>query len=244
MVLLLLLYTFVVPLSFIFFIVHWKLIRSQKRFYDTFRSQGVPGEPFVSLVGQLSEMRRASEKDAGIAYRLELVQKHGYLYLTRFGPYIRLSVMEPDMISDIFGRSHAQDYRKPTNIDKVFKSLIGVHNLLVSEGSEHERARKMLNSAFHFVKLQSMLSVMVEETAKAINELLLSSTQQKVIDLQTELNTLTLAIIASSAFGKGFETMANAKQIVCRAFIEVLEAIEYRTMCMIQQIPIIAQLPF
>jgi cytochrome P450 len=111
----------------------------------------------------------------------------------------------------------------------------------VSEGSEHERARKMLNPAFHFVKLQSMISIMVDQTSKSINELILLSTEQEVIDLQTELNTLTLAIIASSAFGKGFETVANAKQIVCRAFTELIGAIEYRTMRMIDQIPVMKQ---
>jgi cytochrome P450 len=189
-------------------------------------------------------MRRASEKDAGMIYRMELVKKHGYVYVTGFGPSIRLTVIEPDMLADIFGRSHAQDYRKPTGTDTFFKPLIGVHNLLVSEGAEHERARKMLNPAFHFVKLQSMISIMVDQTSKAINELLLLSAEHQVINLQTELNTLTLAIIASSAFGKGFETMANAKQIVCRTFTELLEVIEYRTMRMISQIPIISQLPF
>ncbi|CAF3781478.1 unnamed protein product [Rotaria sp. Silwood1] len=242
--LLLLLFAIVLLVSFIVFIIYWNLIRPQKRFYDDFRRQGIPGEPFVPFVGQLPEMRRASEKDAGAEYRMGLAQKHGYVYLTGFGPTIRLSVIEPDMIADVFSRTHAQDYRKPSDMKKIFKPLIGSHNLLVSEGVEHERARKMLNPAFHFIKLQSMISIMVEQTIKAINELLLLSSEEKVVDLQTELNALTLTIIASSAFGKGFETIANAKQIVCRAFIEVLEAMEYRTIRMIDYIPLIAQLPY
>ncbi|CAF4762003.1 unnamed protein product [Rotaria sp. Silwood2] len=89
-----------------------------------------------------------------------------------------------------------------------------------------------------------MISIIVEQTIKAINELLLLSSQHKVVDLQSELNALTLTIISSSAFGKGFETIANAKQIVCLAFTEVLEAIEYRTIRMINHIPLISQLPY
>jgi len=58
-------------------------------------------------------------------------------------------VIEPDMLADIFGSSHAQDYRKPTGTDMFFKSLIGVRNLLVSDGEKHARARKILNPAFH-----------------------------------------------------------------------------------------------
>ncbi len=189
-------------------------------------------------------LRRASENDSTMNYRMELVRKHGYVYAIGFGPSIRLIVIEPDMLADIFGRAHAQDYGKPTDTVRFFKPLIGVHNLLVTEGSEHERARKMLNPAFHFVKLQSMVSIMVDQTNKAINKLLVLSTERQVIDLQIELNAFTLAIIASSAFGKGFETVANAKQIICRAFSELLAAIEYRSIRMIDAIPIISELPF
>jgi cytochrome P450 len=229
--------------SSIFVVIYWKLIRPHKYFYDTFRNQGVSCEPFVPFVGQLADLRRASEQDNAMNYRMELVRKHGHIYVIGFGPFIRLVVIEPDMLADIFGRSHAQDYRKPIGTDQFFKPLIGVHNLLVSEGAEHERARKMLNPAFHFIKLQSMVPIMVEQTKKAIDELLLSANERPVVDLQVELNALTLSIIASSAFGQGFQKIANAKQIVCRAFTELLEAIEYRTMRMIDQIPIISRLP-
>ena len=229
--------------SAIIFLIYWKLIRPQKRLYDIYRKQGVSCEPFVPLFGQLADMRRAGEKNNSMNYRLELVRKHGYVYGIGFGPTMRLIIIEPDMVADVFGRSHAQDYRKPIGTDQFFKPLIGVRNLLVSEGVEHERARKILNPAFHFVKLQSMIPIMAQQTHKAIDELLSSSGEQ-VVDLHTEFNALTLTIIASAAFGKGFETIEGAKQIVCRAFTELLEAIDYRSMRMIDRIPIISQLPF
>jgi hypothetical protein len=59
------------------------------------------------LVGQLPDIRRASEKNAGMVYRMELIQKHGYVYVSGFGSWIRLCVMESDMLADVFGRSHA-----------------------------------------------------------------------------------------------------------------------------------------
>ncbi|CAF2936556.1 unnamed protein product [Rotaria sp. Silwood2] len=242
--LLILLYTILGVFSSIFFFIYWKFIHQQKRIYNILRSQGVPCEPFVPIVGQLPNMSRASEKGTAMNYRMELVRKHGYFYGICIGPTIYLVVLEPDMIADIFGPSHVQDYLKLLNIDKIYKPLIGVHNLLVSEGTEHERARKMLNPAFHFVKLQSMIAIMVDKTNKGINELLLLSNEQQFIDLQAELNALTLTIVASSAFGKGFETIANAKQIVCRAVTELLEVVEYRSVRLIDQIPIVSKLPF
>ncbi|CAF1684507.1 unnamed protein product, partial [Adineta ricciae] len=177
-------------------------------------------------------------------YRLELVEKHGYTYVISFGPSIILIVMEPDMLTDVFGRSHAQDYKKSSDSVEFLKPLIGVHNLLLSDGAEHERARKMLNPAFHFVKLQSMFPIIVEQTNKAIDALLQSSTTRPVIDFQAEFNDITLTIIASSAFGKDFETMTDSKRIVRQAFVELLNVIGYRTLRMIDHIPIISQLPF
>ena len=58
------------------------------------------------------------------------------------------------------------------SIATVFKPLIGSKNIVVSEGLEHERARKMLNPAFYFKNIQSMISIMIEKTGKAIDELL------------------------------------------------------------------------
>ena len=175
--LLILLYTVLGIFSSILFFIYWKFIHQQKRIYNILRSQGVPCEPFIPIVGQLPSMLRASEKGTAMNYRMELVRKHGYFYGICIGPAIYLIVLEPDMIADIFGPSHVQDYLKLLNIDKIYKPLIGVHNLLVSEGTEHERARKMLNPAFHFVKLQSMISIMVDKTSEGINELLLLSTE-------------------------------------------------------------------
>ncbi|CAF4266261.1 unnamed protein product, partial [Rotaria sordida] len=134
--------------------------------------------------------------------------------------------------------------KKPADIDIFCKPLIGVRNILVSDGYEHERARKMLNPAFHFVKLQSLIPIMVDQTRKTINELLLLSNEHQFIDLQTEINTLTLAIIASSAFWEDFESMTNSKRTINRVVTELLEAMEYRIVRMIDQIPIILRLPF
>ncbi|CAF3755041.1 unnamed protein product [Rotaria sp. Silwood1] len=175
---------------------------------------------------------------------MDLAEKHGYIYLLGLGPLTVLFVHEPDLIADILGRSHAQHYIKPAIFGASLKPLIGAHNILVSEGLEHERARKMLNPAFHFTNLRSMVSIMADQTSKAIDEHFISSTRKPVVDLHAELNTLTLVIIASSAFDRGFETMTDAKKIVCQAFTTVLEAIQYRTMHMINQVPILIRLPF
>ncbi|CAF3546980.1 unnamed protein product, partial [Rotaria sordida] len=76
----------------------------------------------------------------------------------------------------------------------IFAPIIGKQNLLISEGYEHERARKMINPAFYHTNLKSM-------------------TNQSV-DLQLLFNTLTFSIIVSSAFASYLQTNANARHVM------------------------------
>lgn len=177
-------------------------------------------------------------------YFEQLTQKHGYYFLFGFGPLIRVVLLEPDLIADVLSRSNAENYQKPPDLINIAKPILGTHNLLVSEGEEHDRARKMLNSVFHFVNLQSMVSIMSKETAKAIDSLLSVASSTNEINLELELNSFTLSIIASSAFGQGSETTLHAKENMCQLFNEVQRIIEYRTLRMINQIKFLAELPF
>ncbi|CAF2984143.1 unnamed protein product [Rotaria sp. Silwood2] len=224
--------------------VYIKLIYPQKRLYDSFRAQGIPGEPFIPMVGQLFDMMRASKQNKGVEYFHELSQKNGSRFLFGFGPLTRLVLLEPESIADILGRSKSENYRKPSHFLNMAKPIIGIHNLLVSEGEEHERARRMLNPAFHFVKLQSLIPIMSNETIKAITSLLSISSLKNQVNLDIELSALTLSIIASSAFGQSFETIPDAKETICDAFNEVKEVITYRMLHMISQVKFLGELPF
>ncbi|CAF3017769.1 unnamed protein product [Rotaria sp. Silwood2] len=224
--------------------VYLKLIYPQKRLYNIFQAQGIPGEPFIPLVGQLFDMMRASKENKGVEYFHELSQKNGRRFLFGFGPLTRLVLLEAELIADVLGRSKAENYRKPSDLINIVKPIIGIHNLLVSEGEEHERARKMLNPAFHFVNLQSMIPIMSNETIKAIDSLLLTSFSKNEIDFDNELNALTLSIIASSAFGQSFETIPHAKEIICYSFNDVKDVITYRSLHMINQVKFLSELPF
>jgi cytochrome P450 len=120
---------------------------------------------------------------------------------------------------------------------------MGSHNLLVAEGDEHERARRMINPAFHHNNLKSMISIITDRTGKTIESIFRES-NEKQVDLQVLFNTLTLSIIVSTAFGSDLETNANAKDIMSRVLSEALGAVIYRTLRMVNQIPFLSKLPF
>jgi cytochrome P450 len=226
-------------------IIYFKLIRPEKRVYDIFRAQGINGEPFVPLIGQISQLKRSREADMMMVYFEELAKKYGHVFLFCFGPIVRLVINEPDLLADVLSRNNAQNYIKPPMATAVFKPIIGTHNLLIGEGDEHERARRMLNPAFHHTNLKSMISIIADRTAKTIERIFTKiNSHEEPVDLQILFNTLTLSIIVSSAFGSDLETNANSKDVMSRVFVQVLDAVVYRSLRMIIQIPFLSKLPF
>ncbi|CAF3335177.1 unnamed protein product [Rotaria sp. Silwood1] len=244
MILLILIYSFVLFIVAAIAVIYFKLVYPAKKIYDVFRAQGICGEPFIPLFGQLSELRKQRNNDASMIYHEELVKKHGNVYLLGLGPLTHLVANEPDLLADVFSRNKASNYTKTVEFSGVFVPLIGSHNLLVAEGSEHERARRMINPAFYHVNLKSMVSIITDRTAKAIESIISNEQKSKSADLQVLFNALTLSIIASSAFGTDFETNTHAKDVISRTFAQLLDITEYRSMYMINQIPFLSRLPF
>jgi len=244
--LVILLYVFVFILLAICAIVYLKLIRRAKRIYDILRAQGVNGEPFIPLFGQISQLRRYRESDMIMAFHEDLARKHGNIFLFGFGPVTRLVVTEPDLIADILSRKNWENYTKSTITKLNLSSILGSHNILVLEGKEHERSRRMINPAFYHTNLKSMIPIITDRIAKRIDSVLLesNSNQEKQVDLQILFNTLTLSVIVSSAFGSDIETNENAKNIMYRVLAQALDAVAYRLSHMIHQIPFLSKLPF
>src|SRR4051812_20241219 len=112
MILFLVVCTFVGFILTLIAFIYFKAIRPQKRLYDIFIAQGIPGEPFVPIFGQLFDIIRASKQNKRLEYFNELAQKHVYHFLIGQGPLIRFMVLEPELLADVFGRSKAENYQK------------------------------------------------------------------------------------------------------------------------------------
>ncbi|CAF3328966.1 unnamed protein product [Rotaria sp. Silwood2] len=244
MVLLLFLYVFVAFITIVIGIIYFKLIYPAKKLNDAFRAQGISGEPFIPLLGQMVDFNHARNKNDYITYFDDLGEKHGHIFQFFFGPLVRLFINEPDLIGDVLGRANAPNYEKPADVAVALEKLFGRRNLFLMECSEHDRARRMINPAFHHVNLQSMVSIITDCTAEAIESMIRNDMKSKSVDLQVLFNALTMSIIASSAFGTDFKRNPHARDIVCRTFAQILEINEHRWMMMINQIPLLARLPF
>ena len=224
--------------------IYFKVVCPQKRLYDSFKVQGVPCEPFVPIFGQLFDLIRANQQNKALEYFNDLAQKHGYCFLFGMGILPRLLLLEPELLADVLSRSKSEYYEKTSFLINSVKPFIGVHNLLLSKNDEHERARKMLNPAFHAINIQSMVSIMSNTTVKTIDALLLTCILTDSIRLDTHLSSLTLSILASSALGQSFEMVSDAKDILYETLNEAKDILDYRTSLMINQIKLFDELPF
>ncbi|CAF1095014.1 unnamed protein product [Didymodactylos carnosus] len=224
----------------LFLIIYFTLIHKELRVYNALKSQNIPGEPFVPIMGQLREMLKYAKADKSMQYYIDLQLKHGNIFLVTFGPHTRLIIIEPNLMADVL-KKYTKFYVKPSLFRTVFTSMMGEQNLILSEGYAHDRARKMLNPAFSVINSQSMVSIMIKQIALAIEKW---EKTESNIDLQQELNSLSLSIIASSAFGQAFETNAEAKHVIMTSTVSVLDAILYRSLQVpINQIPLLNKLP-
>src|SRR5476649_991831 len=79
------------------------------------------------------------------------------------------------------------------------------NSLLVSEGEEHTRQRRLIQPAFHRGRIAGYAQIMAEKTR------LWAAAQcaGKEIDLAVEMNRLTLAVVAATLFGSDVDAEAG-----------------------------------
>jgi cytochrome P450 len=216
----------------------YKFIYKPKQMYDYLKAQGIPTEPFRPIIGQLYQIRSYLQHNHIMNYFQSLQIKHGSIFLIALKSELRLIIHQPDYIREVL-KIHKENYLKADFYKRTLSPIIGLHNLLVSEGEEHDRSRRMLNPVFHHVNLQSMIPIIIEQTKKAIH----SWPNEGEFDVQEESSALSLSIIASAAFGQSFETIQNGRQITHEIFTDVLNAIQHRLFNPLLAIPFLSMLP-
>jgi cytochrome P450 len=90
------------------------------------------------------------------------------------------------------------------------------NSLLVSEGEEHKRQRRLIQPAFHRGRIAGYAVVMAEK-ARQWNE---ARRAGEEIDLAVEMNRLTLAVVADTLFGSEVEAEA---QVVAESLTVIIE---------------------
>ena len=128
---------------------------------------------------------------------------------------------------------------------KMLGSLFGLNSIITIDNPQHRINRKMISPAFHAAKISSMVSIMADETAKRVDELItsLSTTTPTVIELHAFFIDLTFRIIMSSSFGNSLETIPTASSTIHHALTVTLPIMQKRQLALVEYIPIVSSLP-
>ena len=124
-------------------------------------------------------------------------------------------------------------------------SLFGLNSVIIIDNPLHQIHRKMMAPAFHYAKLSSMVSIMIHQSAKRVEELLsaLSPTNPTTIELHSFFIELAFRIIMASSFGNSLETIPTASSTIHHALTVTLPIMQKRQLALVEYFPVLSSLP-
>ncbi|KAK8527552.1 hypothetical protein V6N12_054758 [Hibiscus sabdariffa] len=195
-------------------VLNWAWL-TPKRLERCLKQQGVKGNPYRSLSGDMKHMfgmdRQTRTRPMPLSDDIEpyvtpflhqLLTKYGKNSFMWIGPRPRVTVMEPDKIREIFTKF--ADYQKVHNNPLVKLVVSGIAGL---EGDRWSKHRKIINPAFHQDKLKNMLPAFYQSCSDMISkwEKMVSTEGCSEIDAWPNLVDMTREVISRAAFGSSFE---------------------------------------
>nr|AYM55606.1 cytochrome p450 [Croton stellatopilosus] len=201
----------------IFLVVFWRPYVLTKHF----QSQGVRGPKYKLLYGcleEIKELKKAARQHIldtnsnDITCRVlphyhHWFSKYGDTVLYWFGTQPRITITDPELAKQILSNKFGF-YIKPQTRPS-FRKLIG-EGLLIAEGAEWVRHRRVLNPAFSMDKLKIMIKEMAGCAVSMLdewNKQCQSSPDDQhtaKIEMSKMFQELTADIISHTAFGSSF----------------------------------------
>jgi len=143
---------------------------------------------FLSHIG-------AMRKDF-LGWLTDAARTHGDVVGLPLGPgRPTILLAHPDAIEELLVKS-AGSYEKSGQTRYMVGKFLG-NGLVLSEGAEHAKNRRLVQTAFHPSKLEGYSAAMVEETARLADALAPGTT----VDIDAALTDLALRIVARTLFG-------------------------------------------
>ncbi|OAY48819.1 cytochrome P450 709B2 [Manihot esculenta] len=185
----------------------------------TFQKQGIRGPPYKLLYGCLDEVKKmkklANEKvlDTNCHDITSRVLPHYHKWFSEFGDTLlywygthpRITITNPELAKQILSNKFGFYGRPKTR--PILQNLVG-YGLILVEGLDWVRHRRVLNPAFSIDKLKIMTKKMAECTISMLDEwkilAVLTEEQRIKIEMNANFQKLTADIIAHTAFGSSY----------------------------------------
>ncbi|EPQ50323.1 cytochrome P450 [Gloeophyllum trabeum ATCC 11539] len=188
-------------------------------------ARDIPGPPNPSLLwGHLREIVKAENS---------VLHEQ---WLEEYGPVVRYTGMFNDnriVTMDPRALHHVLNdpaYEKPSQAQRNLAAIVG-EGLLVVEGEEHRKQRRVMNPAFGPTQIREMTDIFVEKSLQLrdiwMSEISKSSdSEQAKVDAVSWLSKLTLDVIGLAGFNYRFDALnpAGAPNELNQAFSVIFQA--------------------
>lgn len=208
------------------------------RRYRILAQQGIKGPTFKPFIGDALTIKRYSDEYKRLVMGNDMRAKYGLINHWMLGPFNMLGLGDPDYVLAAYKTQH-QHYHKGVITKTMLGSLFGMESIILTDNPAHDKRRKLIAPAFHYAKLSSMASIMINETQRKIDEV--SSLDE--IELHQFFTQLTFAIIMSSSFGNSLDTIPHASSTIHHALSVTLPIMQKRQLALIEYIPLLRDLP-
>ncbi|CAO2202933.1 unnamed protein product [Urochloa humidicola] len=184
-----------------------------------FRGQGVGGPGYRLFVGSMPEIRKmrvaGSEVvlDAGSHDFIPIVQPqyrkwvadYGKTFLYWFGALPTICVADIDLVKQVLAERTGLFPKNYLNAN--LEALLG-KGLVLTNGEDWKRHRKVVHPAFNLEKLKAMSVVMADLAERMMqqwqSQIQQASSHQAEIELSSEFSELTSDVIAHTGFGSSY----------------------------------------
>ncbi|KAK8559121.1 hypothetical protein V6N12_042404 [Hibiscus sabdariffa] len=189
-----------------------------RKIEDHFSRQGIKGPPYHFFIGNVKElvgmMLHASATPMpnfshNILPRVLSFYHHwkkiyGATFLVWFGPTVRLTVSDPDLIREVF-ISRSEFYEK-NDAHPLIKQLEG-DGLLSLKGQKWAHHRKIITPTFHMENLKLLVPVMAQRVTEMLDQwsAMLTDSGHIEIDVCEWFQTLTEDVVTRTVFGISYE---------------------------------------
>ncbi|KAL9326255.1 hypothetical protein ACSQ67_006900 [Phaseolus vulgaris] len=207
-------------LSFMFFFFLLKLTVllwwRPRKIQGHFSKQGIRGPPYRFFIGNVKElvamMLKASSKPMPFSHNIlprvlsfyhHWKKIYGATFLVWFGPTVRLTVSDPDLIREIF-TSKSEFYEK-NEAPPLVKQLEG-DGLLSLKGEKWAHHRRIISPTFHMENLKLLIPVMATSVVEMLEKWSAMGEKGEVeIEVSEWFQSLTEDVITRTAFGSSYE---------------------------------------
>ncbi|KAH7907651.1 cytochrome P450 [Hygrophoropsis aurantiaca] len=192
-----------------------KLIRTTRRHLKSTKLRGPPNQSFVFGLGKILQ----ATEDRGAVYE-QWAREYGLVYMvpSALGG-TRVVLCDPKAIAHFYARETYTYILSPLSRNLI-ETITG-RGLLWSQGDSHKRQRKLLTPAFSNAAIRRLTAVFYDSAYKAKtawDNILESSSDSSIIEVQSWMNHISLDTIGISGFSHDFGALDGKRSTVADVF--------------------------